>query len=132
MAEEQKMPNIDISEFTVSAGLSGNDYVVVSTEGGMAARVSVSLFERLLVRTSAPYIEDGKWKIGETDTGVMAEGKTPEFRRGELGVEYKYSGEDDTQWKLLIGIDELVMKFEDLNDNIMLGELTSNPADILE
>lgn len=111
-----EMNNIEIRDFTTVSGVSSSDYVVLSLSGGVSAKVAVGVFTASLSSGASPSIKDGVWWIGQVDTGVQAEGKTPELRRGELGVEYKYTAEDETQWKLLVPFEDIRFRYEDLTE----------------
>lgn len=110
------MKNIDISQFPVYGSLAEDDYVVISLLGGSSGRVAVGVLGASLSSGVTPTIKDGVWWIGTVDTGVKAEGKTPELRRGELGVEYRYTGEDDTAWKLLVPFEDIKLQYKDLTE----------------
>ena len=98
-----EMQNIDIKDFTTVSSVEGYDHVVVSLFGGASAKMTVSLFRSVVSRGLAPSIdENGVWHVGDENTGVQAEAKTPEFRQGTLAVEWKYTYEDDGAWRTLI------------------------------
>lgn len=108
------MTNIEIRDFTTVSGVADSDYVVLSLVSGTSAKITIGLLKNSVAASSTPSIREGKWWIGQVDTGVTAEGRTPEIRRGELGIEYRYKGEDDSSWKLLVPMDEIRFRFEDL------------------
>lgn len=108
------MRNIDISQFPVYGSLAEDDYVVISLLGGSSGRVAVGVLGASFSAGAVPSIKDGVWWIGTVDTGVKAEGKTPELRRGEWGVEYRYTGEGDAAWKLLVPFEDIKLQYEDL------------------
>lgn len=112
-----EMNNIEIKDFTTVTGVGAGDYIVLSLSNGTGGKMSVSLFRENVASGITPSIKDGIWYIGATDTGVGAEGKTPEFRKGELGIEYKYTTEPDTQWRLLIN-------YADIAGSISSEEIT--------
>ena len=112
-----EMQNIDIRNFTTVSSVELYDHVVLSLFEGQSAKMTVSLLRSVLTRGITPSIDgDGVWNIGESSTGVTAEGKTPEFRKGTAGIEYKYSTESDTQWKTLVAFSDLRLKYEDLTE----------------
>lgn len=111
------MPNIDIRDFTTVSSVDGSDHVVLSLFGGAAGKMTVALFKAAVTRGIEPSIgEKGQWLIGEVDTGIMAEGKTPELRKGVTAIEYKYTTEEDSAWRPLISISELRLRYEDLTE----------------
>ena len=115
MAEE--MHNIDIKDFTTVSSVDNYDHVVLSLFGGASAKMSVSLLRSVLVRGIIPSIsQDGVWYIGEETTNVTAEGKTAVFRKGATGVEWKYTYEEDSSWRVLILYSDLKLKYDDLTD----------------
>lgn len=114
MKEMAEMTNIEIRDFTTVQGVNDTDYVVISLSGGSSAKMAVGLFSSRIKSDTVPSIKDGKWWIGSVNTGVSAEGKTPEFRKGELGLEWKYTA--DTEWKLLVGLEEFRFRFEELTE----------------
>lgn len=115
MASE--MQNIDIRDFTTVSTVETYDHVVISLFGGTSAKMKVSLLRDVLVRGITPSIgEDGTWYVGEATTGVTAEGKIPEFRKGTAGIEYKYTFEEEGAWRTLVSYSELRMRYEDLTE----------------
>lgn len=116
MAEQTTIPNIEIRAFQLAGGVDEADYLVISQSDGTSARLAVGLFGSYLSAGSLPNIRDGVWWVGNTDTGVSAEGETPELRRGELGVEYKYPSEDESAWRLLVPFEDIKLRYEDLTE----------------
>lgn len=112
MAEE--MVNIEIRDFLAVSGTSDTDYVVLSLAGGTSAKIAVGVFRSSVVSNIVPNIRDSVWWIGSTSTGVVAEGKTPHFRQGNLGIEWKYTYEPDTAWRLLVAIEDIMFTFDEL------------------
>ena len=113
--EKKEMLNIDINEFASVQTVKDEDYLVLSLFNGTPARASVALLKSVLEVVLAPSIKDGKWFVGKKDLEVEAEGKTPELRSGELGVEYKYTTEKDDAWKLLIPYTDIKLQFDTLS-----------------
>lgn len=111
-----EMTNIEIRDFTTVQGVNDTDFVVISLSGGSSAKMAVGLFRSSVTASSTPSIKDGIWWIGSTSTGVQAEGKTPEFRKGSLGIEWKYTSEADTAWKLLVALEDIRFRFDELTD----------------
>lgn len=112
------MHNIDIKDFTTVSSVDNYDHVVLSLFGGASAKISVSLLRSVLVRGIIPSIsQDGVWYIGEETTNVTAEGKTAVFRKGVTGVEWKYTYEEDSSWRVLILYSDLKLNYDDLTDD---------------
>ena len=111
------MPNIDIRDFTTVSSVDGSDHVVLSLFGGAAGKMTVALFKTAVTKSIKPSIGGkGQWLIGEVDTGIMAEGKTPELRKGVTAIEYKYTTEEESAWRPLISISDLRLRYEDLTE----------------
>lgn len=106
------MQNLDMRHFTTVQTAADNDYVILNLGTGLAAKISVGLLKNLLTAKISPNIVDGVWHVGTTSLDVSAEGKTPELRQGELGIEYKYTTEDDTSWKLLIPYTSIKLQYD--------------------
>lgn len=114
MASE--MTNIEIRDFQTVSGVGEGDFVVLSLSGGSSAKMAVGMFTASVSSNATPSIKDGMWWIGSVNTDVTAEGKTPELRRGELGVEYKYTTDDDDAWKLLVPFEDIRINFNELTE----------------
>lgn len=109
--------NLDFKNLPVATGVTLSDFVVLSLFGGTSSRISVGLFRAAITDGLRPVIkEDGYWYVGDIPTDVIAEGRTPEFRKSSNCVEYKYTTEDDTAWKPFVYYKDLRLKYEDLNE----------------
>ena len=111
------MNDIDIKDFTPVSGVGGNDNILLVLSSGVNGRISVALFKAAVSDSLKPSIRDGVWWVGDIGTGVVAEGKTPEFRKTETGIEYKYIPDPDTTWRLLVDIADIKLRFEDLTED---------------
>lgn len=111
---EGTMTNIEIRDFTEVRGVNDTDFVVLSLSDGISARMAVVVFRASVAAGITPSIKDGLWWIGDSSTSVVAEGKTPEFRQGSLGIEWKYTYEPDTAWRLLVAIEDILFTFNEL------------------
>ena len=58
-------------------------------------------------------------------------GETPEFRKGDTGLEWKYKSEEDTAWRSLIAIDDLRWHFTDLTKDQIAELWHELPDDVL-
>lgn len=110
------MDNIDISNFRSVSSAKDADNILMVLSDGMNGKMTVGLFKTVFGQGIAPSIKNGTWWIGTVDTGVDAEGKTPEFRKTETGIEYKYMPDPDTTWRLLVDISDIKLRFEDLTE----------------
>ena len=110
------MATKDIKDFTKYPSLSDNDYLLgTKTDlGGTDAGITVSAFKKQVGEDIKPEIKNGYWWVLGVNTGVLAEGKTPVFRKTSAGLEMKYEGEDDTAYILLIPMADLAFTFDDL------------------
>jgi hypothetical protein len=109
------MADMDFRELPVVTGAMLSDYVVLSLFKGESARISVGLFRNVVTGGLKPSIgEDGYWYVGDVSTEVLAEGKTPEFRKAKDAIEFKYTTEDDSMWRPFIPYDKLRLRYEDL------------------
>lgn len=94
------MENIDIKDFQTVTGVDPVDHVLLVLSDGSNGKVSLSMLKEALKMGISPSIgPNGNWYIGNVDTGFRAETGI-EFRAGEIGMEYKYSGQED--WMLAI------------------------------
>lgn len=117
-----EMINRDIKDFTTVSSVEPSDYVVLSLFKGTSGKVSVGLFRSAVAKGIMPSISsDGYWLIGDEDTRVQAKGMTPEFRKGAVAIEWKYTTEEDSAWRPLMGFSELKMKYEDLTEDEIAG-----------
>lgn len=116
MAEENVMNNIDIKDFSTVQSLDDSDYVVLSLGNGVAAKARVDLLKAVFTAFINPNVKDGFWYVGEENLGISAEGKTPEMRRGNLGIEYKYTTEDDSSWRVLVPYTDIKLQFDALTE----------------
>lgn len=99
----------DIKDFTKYPSLSDNDYLLgTKTDlGGTDAGIQVEAFRKQVATAAAPVIKNGYWWVNGLNTGLLATGKTPVFRKTEQGIEMKYEGEDDTAYLLLLPMADL-------------------------
>jgi hypothetical protein len=121
MADISNFENLDLRDFTEVSGLNEGDNVLLlldpmQSSGGTAARVAVSMFKTSVSNSIKPSIVDGYWWIGSTETDVQAEGLTPQFKKGDLGIYWKYTKEADSEYRLLVNWSDIKFKFEDLTD----------------
>ena len=110
------MDNLDISNFRSVPSAKDADNILMVLSDGMNGKMTVGLFKTVFGKGIAPSIKNGKWWVGEINTEVDAEGKTPEFRKTESGIEYKYISDPDTTWRHLVDIADIKLYFDDLTE----------------
>lgn len=108
------MENLDISNFRSVSSASDDDNILMSLANGTNGKMTVALFKTVFGKGISPNIKNGQWWVGEINTGVDAQGKTPEFRKTESGIEFKYISDADTTWRLLVDIADIKLYFDDL------------------
>lgn len=106
----------DIKDFTKYPSLSDNDYLLgTKTDlGGTDAGITVADFKKLVAQDVKPTIKNGYWWVNGVNTGELATGRTPQFRYTANGMEMKYDNEDDTAFRIIIPIEDLLFTFDDL------------------
>nr|DAN21444.1 MAG TPA_asm: FIBRITIN T4, STRUCTURAL PROTEIN, CHAPERONE.85A [Bacteriophage sp.] len=128
------MENIDIKDFQSVSAVAELDNILLVQSSGVNGKMTVSLFKTAIKNDVTPSIQEGVWWIGTVNTGVTAAGKTPEFRKGDLGIEWKYT--TDTSWKLLVNYESISLTFDDLTeeqkDSLKLHFSDLTPAEIAE
>ena len=128
------MENIDLKDFQSVSSVSELDNILLVQSSGIAGKMTVALFKTAVKNDVTPSIKDGTWWIGTVNTGITAAGKTPEFRKGDLGIEWKYT--TDTAWKLLVNYESISLTFDDLTeaqkDSLKLHFSDLTEADIVE
>lgn len=90
----------------------------------------------LQVNQDKTYIQwrytDGNWQnlVALSDLKGTA-GDTPVFRTGSTGIEWKYTSEEDTAYRVLVPYDDLKLKFSDLTSE-QKDELKLHFSDLTE
>ena len=107
----------DIKNFTKFPSLSDDDLLLGSKTslGGTDASITVANFKKQVVQDVKPTIVNGYWWVDNINTGVLATGRTPKFRKTSSGLEMKYEDQDDTAYILLIPMSDLAFTFDDLS-----------------
>ena len=106
------MENIDIKDFQSVSAVSELDNILLVQSSGTAGKMTVALFRAAVRDDITPHISGNSWWVGTVDTGVAAAGQTPEFRKGDQGIEWKYT--TDTAWKLLVDYGSISLTFDGL------------------
>lgn len=126
------LQNLDIKDFNLVTTLNETDYVLLATSQGHDGKIMLSLVLARIVDTVKPSIDgDGQWLIGGNQTGVQAVGKTPDIRKTELGLEWKYTQEADSEWRLLVPWSDIKFTFADLTEE-QVASLKLTLADLTE
>ena len=107
----------DIKDFTKFPSLSDDDLLLGSKTslGGTDASITVANFKKQVVQDVKPTIVNGYWWVDNINTGVLATGRTPKFRKTSAGLEMKYEDQDDTAYIILIPMSDLAFTFDDLS-----------------
>lgn len=126
------LQNLDIKDFNLVTTLNETDYVLLATSQGHDGKIMLSLVLARIVDTVKPSIDpEGQWLIGGNSTDVQAVGKTPDIRKTELGLEWKYTQEADTEWRLLVPWSDIKFTFADLTEE-QVDSLKLTLADLTE
>lgn len=91
MAETVKINDIASQLNTASRLVVDTDFFWIYMGNGTQVKIPAEWVRAYLTNGITPTVdENGHWIVGGTDTGVVAEGKTPQFRGGVLGIEVSY------------------------------------------
>lgn len=97
MATETKINDIASQLSTASRLVVSTDFFWVYTASGLQVKIPAEFVRAYLANGIKPSINsDGNWVIGGESTGVKAEGVTPKFRGGTMGIEVSY--DDGKTW----------------------------------
>lgn len=76
---------------TASRLVVTTDFFWIYMANGSQAKIPAEFARAYLIAGIKPAINsNGHWEIGGEDLGVVAEGKTPQFRGGTMGIEVSY------------------------------------------
>lgn len=76
---------------TASRLMVSTDFFWVYMANGSQVKIPAEFARAYLTAGIKPVINNnGHWEIGGEDLGVVAEGKTPQFRGGTMGIEVSY------------------------------------------
>lgn len=132
------MKNLDIKNFTTLSGVTIGDYFLMVTKMETDGKLSVESFVTYMRNLAQPQISDttGNWVFvgidGSTiDTGVKAAADTPVFRKQDGAIVWKYTAEDDTQWRTLVEIGDLKFNPSDLTEE-QWRKIKLNYSDLTE
>lgn len=76
---------------TASRLVVSTDFFWIYVANGSQVKIPAEFARAYLIAGIKPTINsNGHWEIGGEDLGVVAEGKTPQFRGGTMGIEVSY------------------------------------------
>lgn len=76
---------------TASRLMVSTDFFWIYMANGSQVKIPAEFARAYLIAGIKPAINsNGHWEIGGEDLGVVAEGKTPQFRGGTMGIEVSY------------------------------------------
>lgn len=76
---------------TASRLMVSTDFFWIYMANGSQVKIPAEFARAYLIAGIKPVINNnGHWEIGGEDLGVVAEGKTPQFRGGTMGIEVSY------------------------------------------
>lgn len=91
MATETKINDIASQLSTASRLVVSTDFFWVYTASGLQVKIPAEFVKAYLINGVKPSINaNGNWEIDGKDLGVVAKGKTPQFRGGTMGIEVSY------------------------------------------
>lgn len=97
MATETKINDIASQLSTASRLVVSTDFFWVYTASGLQVKIPAEFVRSYLANGIKPSINaNGNWEIDGVDLGVVAKGKTPQFRGGTMGIEVSY--DDGKTW----------------------------------
>ena len=97
MATETKINDIASQLNTASRLVVSTDFFWVYTASGLQVKIPAEFVRAYLANGIKPSINaNGNWEIDGVDLGVVAKGKTPQFRGGTMGIEVSY--DDGKTW----------------------------------
>ena len=76
---------------TASRLMLSTDFFWIYMANGSQVKIPAEFARAYLIAGIKPAVNsNGHWEIGGEDLGVVAEGKTPQFRGGTMGIEVSY------------------------------------------
>lgn len=91
MATETKINDIASQLNTASRLVVSTDFFWIYMANGSQVKIPAEFVRAYLVNGIKPSINaNGNWEIDGVDLGVVAKGKTPQFRGGTMGIEVSY------------------------------------------
>lgn len=111
---EEEIKKLDIRDFQSLSSVSDDCSILLVQLSGSPNKITYALLRNLIKKEIAPSIRDGKWYVGEINQNIIAEGRSPIFRKGKDGIEWKYSDEADDTYRFLVDYDSITLNFDEL------------------
>lgn len=106
MATETKINDIASQLSTASRLVVSTDFFWVYSAIGLQVKIPAEFAKAYLVNGIKPSINaNGNWEIDGKDLGVVAKGKTPQFRGGTMGIEVSY--DDGKTWTQVVAYTDI-------------------------
>lgn len=106
MATETKINDIASQLSTASRLVVSTDFFWVYTASGLQVKIPAEFVKAYLANGIKPSINaNGNWEIDGKDLGVVAKGKTPQFRGGTMGIEVSY--DEGKTWTLAVAYTDM-------------------------
>ena len=91
---------------TASRLVVSTDFFWVYMANGSQVKIPAEFARAYLIAGIKPVINDnGHWEIGGEDLGVVAVGKTPQFRGGTMGIEVSY--DNGQTWSQVVAYSDI-------------------------
>ena len=91
---------------TASRLIVSTDFFWVYMANGSQVKIPAEFARAYLIAGIKPVINDnGHWEIGGEDLGVVAVGKTPQFRGGTMGIEVSY--DNGQTWSQVVAYSDI-------------------------
>ena len=98
---------------TASRLVVSTDFFWVYMANGSQVKIPAEFARAYLIAGIKPTINDnGHWEIGGEDLGVVAVGKTPQFRGGTMGIEVSY--DNGQTWSQVVAYTDIDPDLESL------------------
>ena len=98
---------------TASRLIVSTDFFWVYMANGSQVKIPAEFARAYLIAGIKPVINDnGHWEIGGEDLGVVAVGKTPQFRGGTMGIEVSY--DNGQTWSQVVAYTDIDPDLESL------------------
>ena len=98
---------------TASRLIVSTDFFWVYMANGSQVKIPAEFARAYLIAGIKPSINDnGHWEIGGEDLGVVAVGKTPQFRGGTMGIEVSY--DNGQTWSQVVAYTDIDPDLESL------------------
>ena len=106
MATETKINDIASQLSTASRLVVSTDFFWIYMASGSQVKIPAEFVRAYLVNGIKPTINaNGNWEIDGKDLGVVAKGKTPQFRGGTMGIEVSY--DEGKTWTLAVAYTDM-------------------------